>query len=94
MTNHQEEEMKSVLCKHCDVSYEATHENFYTCRGKLKLDICKDCKKERSRQNEKNRKPRKQRYRDRREYMREYQRKYRLKKQLVEQKALEGSKVN
>lgn len=82
MTTTQEEP-KAQLCKYCYVSYEATKENFYTCKGKLRLDICKECKKERSRQNEKNRKPR-----DRREYNKS---RY-LKKKLEKQKALEASK--
>ena len=83
------EQVKAVLCKHCDVSYPATKDNFYTSYGKLKLDICKECKKERSRQNEKNRKPR-----DRKEYTREYQRKYRLKKKLEKLEASKNSNDN
>ena len=80
------EQVKAVLCKHCDVSYPATKDNFYTSYGKLKLDICKECKKERSRQNEKNRK-----HKDRKEYMREYHRKYRLKKKLGKLEASKNS---
>ena len=83
------EQVKAVLCKHCDVSYPATKDNFYTSYGKLKLDICKECKKERSRQNEKNRMPR-----DRKEYTREYQRKYRLKKKLEKLESSKNSNDN
>ena len=79
-----EEQVKSVLCKHCNISYPATKDNFYTCKSKLKFDICKNCKKERSRLNEKNRKPR-----DRREYTKMYYARKKLQKQ-----ALEDSKDN
>ena len=68
--------MKAVYCKYCDVSYPATSINFYNCKGKLQLSICKECKKERSRENEKNRKPR---IRDRRAYSKAYYLKKKLK---------------
>ena len=84
-----EEQSKSSLCRHCNVSYPKTKEYFYTCKGKLQLHICKECKKERSRANEKNRKPR-----DRRDYKREYQRKYRLKKKLEKLEASKNSNDN
>jgi len=74
MTN----QTKAVYCKHCEVSYPATTDNFYTCKGKLQLYACKDCRKEISRENEKNRKPR---IRDRRAYMKEYNLKKKLEKQ-------------
>ncbi len=47
-----------VLCKHCNVSYTATKDNFYTSKGRLILNKCKECKRADSRRNEKNRKPR------------------------------------
>ena len=94
--NMTTEQVKVVLCKHCDLSYPATKDNFYTSYGKLKLDICKECKKERSRQNEKTRKPRdrKEYMRNRKKYMREYQRKYRLKKKLEKLEASKNSNEN
>jgi RNase P subunit RPR2 len=51
-------DIKKVLCKHCNVFYLATKDNFYTCRGKLILAKCKECKKEASKKYEKNRPPR------------------------------------
>ena len=71
-------QIKNVLCKHCDNEYSSTKDNFYTCNGKLKLDICKDCKKKRSKENEKNRKPK-----DRRESNKAYYLKTKLKKQAL-----------
>ena len=85
----QEEDAKDVLCKHCDVYYPATKQNFYTCKGKLKLHMCKECWKEKSREAEKNRKPRKPRIRsyiDRREYFKEYNLKRKLEKQALDSK--------
>ena len=79
MTNQQ---MKAVYCKHCEVSYPATTDNFYACKGKLQFYACKDCRKEISRENEKNRKPR-IRTRDRKEYYKAYNLKRKLKKQQV-----------
>ncbi len=78
---------KAILCKHCNISYPATKDHFYTCYGKLQLNICKECKKTKSRVSEKIRK-----HRDRKKYMREYHRKYRLKKKLEKEKELENSK--
>ena len=72
MTN----QTKASYCRHCDISYPSTADHFYTCKGKLKLDICKECKKERSRENEKNRKPR---IRDRKAYYKAYYLKKKLK---------------
>ena len=83
------EQVKAVLCKHCDVSYPATKDNFYTSYGKLQVSICKECKKEQSKENRKDKIPKK---RERKVYMREYQRSYRLKKKLEKQKPLKASK--
>lgn len=60
-------EVNKVLCKHCNIYYSATKDNFYTSKEKLILNKCKECKKSDSRRNEKNRKPR-----DRVEYNRAY----------------------
>ena len=49
------ETLKATRCKHCDVSYPTTKEYFYTSYGKLKLNMCKECKKAQSRKYEKNR---------------------------------------
>ena len=75
------EQMKDVLCKHCDVSYPATKEFFYTGYGKLRLSICKECQKERSKLHEKNRKPR-----DRREGYKAYNLKRKLAKEALKNK--------
>jgi hypothetical protein len=83
MTTTQEEDVKDVLCKHCDCYYPATKENFYTCKGKLKLHMCKECWKERSREAEKNRKPRIRAKRDRREYTKMYYARKKLEKQAL-----------
>ena len=82
------QQIKTVVCKHCDVSYPATSENFYKCRGRLDFSRCKECKKKYAREN---RKPdmRTNRKRDRKEYMRLY----RLKKKIEKEKELEDSKV-
>jgi hypothetical protein len=85
----QEEDVKDVLCKHCDCYYPATKENFYTYKEKLKLHMCKECWREKSRENRKNKIPEK---RERKVYMREYQRSYRLKKKLENEKKLNDSK--
>ena len=78
MTN----QMKASYCRHCDISYPSTTDHFYTCKGKLQLSICKECKKESSRENEKNRKPRiRIQTRDRKEYYKAYNLKRKLKKQ-------------
>lgn len=88
MTTTREEEPKAQICKHCEISYSATPDNFYKCRGRLDFSRCKECKKEYSRENRKL-KPdtRTNRKRDRSEYMRLY----RLKKKF--EKGLEDSKV-
>ena len=61
------QEIKDVLCKHCDVSQPATKEFFYTVYGKLRSSICKEFQKETNKLHEKNRKPR-----DRREELKAY----------------------
>jgi hypothetical protein len=71
-------QIKNVLCKHCNNEYSSTKEFFYTCNGKLKLDICKDCKKKRSKENEKNRKNK-----DRRKSYNAYNLKRKLAKQAL-----------
>ena len=43
-------ENEKALCKHCNESFLKTKEYFYTSYGKLKLDICKECKKEKNRE--------------------------------------------
>lgn len=86
MNTTQEEKVKDVLCKHCNISYSATKENFYIYKGKLQLSSCKECKKERSREDRKNKIPKK---RERKVYMREYHRSYRLKKKLEKEKEKE-----
>ena len=75
------QEIKDVLCKHCDVSYSATKEFFYTGYGKLRLSICKECQKEKSKLHEKNRKPR-----DRREELKAYNLKRKLAKEALKSK--------
>lgn len=74
---------KHVLCKHCGVMYPPTKDNFYTSYGKLKLDKCKGCKKQQSKEYEKDyiRPPRKN-TRDRTEYMKKYREKKRLEKKM------------
>jgi hypothetical protein len=62
-------ENEKALCKHCNEEFPKTKEYFYTSYGKLKLDICKECKKEKSRKN-KNTKPR-----NRTKYMKQYREK-------------------
>lgn len=89
MTTQQEDAHKEHLCKHCDCFYPATKQNFYTSKGKLQVSICKECKKERSRENRRNKIPEK---RERKVYMREYHRAYRLKKKLENEKKLNVSK--
>ena len=79
MTTKKLKDMK--LCKHCDTMYPATKDNFYTSNGKLKLSICRGCKKEFSKVNEKNRKPR-----DRKAYNKAYHIKLKLKKQELNSK--------
>jgi hypothetical protein len=69
------------LCKHCDTEYPPTKEFFYTDKGKLKLDICKGCKKKRNKTYEKNRKPK-----DRREEYNAYNLKRKLAKQALTSK--------
>jgi len=76
MTTLQVKQTK--LCKHCDTLYPATKDHFYTGKGKLKLSICKGCKKEKSKVNEKNRKPR-----DRKESYNAYNLKRKLAKQAL-----------
>jgi len=68
--------------------YPATKDNFYTSNGKLKLHVCKECKKKYLREN---RKPdmRINRKRDRKEY----QFNYKLKKKLEKEKELQNSKI-
>lgn len=81
MTN---QEIKKVLCKHCSVCYPPTKENFYTSNGKLKLDICKSCKKKKAKEYGKNRKPRPPK--DRKEEYRAYNLKRKLAKQALKAK--------
>ena len=70
------QEIKDVVCKHCGVSYPATKEFFYTSYERLKLSICKECKKKVSKLHEKNRKPRNR--------IEEY-RAYNLKRKLIKE---------
>ena len=82
-------EQEESKCTKCDKVYPKTKEYFYTSKGKLKLHMCKECWKEKSREAEKTRKPRKPRiraYRDRREYFKEYNIKRKLKKQALDSK--------
>jgi len=82
------QQIKSVLCKHCDTNYLPTNDNFYTSNGKLKIDICKGCKCKKSKIDEKNRKPRKPRvyvYKDRTEYYKDYYLKKKLNKQALKE---------
>lgn len=37
-------------CQKCEEVFPCTTEFFYTCKGKLKLNICKECKKIQSRE--------------------------------------------
>ncbi len=78
MTNQAiEQEIKKVLCKHCNNTFLATKENFYTYKGCFIFSKCKECKKELSKKNEKNRKPR-----NRTEYNKAYHLKNKEKKAL------------
>jgi flavoprotein len=72
-------EIKKVICQHCNKCYPATKDNFYTAKGKLKLNSCKGCKKN---QSQERRKTIPEKKRDRKEYMKLYQREYRLKKKI------------
>ncbi len=65
------QEMKDVLCKHCNILYAPIKEFFYNKNGKLAFDKCKECKKADSKYYEQFRKPRvkldrKQYFKDRR----------------------------
>ena len=42
------DEIKEILCKHCNTLYLNTANNYYTKKGKLALDICKSCKRDKS----------------------------------------------
>ena len=75
------QEVKDVLCKHCNITYPATKEFFYTVYGKLRLNICKECQKEQSKLHEKNRKPR-----DRKECYKAYNLKRKLAKEALKNK--------
>lgn len=75
----EQPKMKDVLCKHCDTEYPASKEFFYTANGKLKVDICKSCKKKMSKENAKNKKPGKPR--DKRAYNKAYYLKKKIEKQ-------------
>lgn len=77
------QEIKDVVCKHCGVSYPATKEFFYTSYERLKLSICKECKKKVSKLHEKNRKPRNR--------IEEY-RAYNLKRKLINEALKEALK--
>jgi len=66
------QEKTHSTCKHCDITYPATSENFYIKKGKLVRDICKSCKCEKSKIYESNRLPREQRVRNRQEYSKAY----------------------
>ena len=72
------QEMKDVLCKHCNICYPSTKEFFYTKYKKLVLDKCKECKKVTSKIYEKTRSPRIRT--DRRQYFKDRRLKIKLAK--------------
>jgi len=69
--------IKKVKCKICEKEFDATHDNFYTTRGRLTFGKCKKCK---VRQNvEVNKKNNNNRYKNNKEYYRNYMRVYNKK---------------
>lgn len=86
MTNKQKNDVTSKHCKHCDTTYPANNDNFYTENGKLKLSICKECKKKKSKVYHKKAKPTVSVYRDRKDYSKMYYNKKKLKKQELDGK--------
>jgi len=48
-------DFEHAYCKHCDTWKIATKEYFYSLHGKLKLNICKECKKTQSKKYQKTR---------------------------------------
>lgn len=67
-----EQETKKVLCKHCNNTFLATKENFYTKKGKLAIDICKQCKRDKVKMYIKNKPKKNYLQKDRTEYMKIY----------------------
>ena len=68
-------EQEEAKCNKCDEVFPCTTEFFYSCKGKLKTSICKECKKIQSREYAKSyipKKPRKYVKGSRNEYMKEY----------------------
>jgi len=84
MNTQQVKQMK--LCKHCDTTYPATNEHFYTEKGKLRLSICKECKKKKSKVHHQKARPTVYVYRDRKEYSKMYYTQKKLKKQELDSK--------
>ena len=78
------QEKTHAYCKHCETTYTATSENFYTKKGKLARDICKSCKREKAKIYEKNRPPRVSK--DKTEYMKAYYLKKKLEKEALKNK--------
>lgn len=87
------QEKTNAYCKHCETTYLATSENFYTKKGKLARDICKSCKCKKVKLHQKNN-PNKVykdirvgiNKRDRREYTKAYNLKKKLEKEALKEK--------
>lgn len=81
----KKEEIKKVLCKHCNNTFLATKENFYTKKSKLALDSCKKCKCEKIKIYQKTffPRPKRVRTRDRKEYNKAYYLKKKLEKEAL-----------
>lgn len=80
-TQLMKQELKDVLCKHCNIIYPPIKEFFYTKNSKLALDKCKECKKATSKIYEKTRSPRIKT--DRRQYFKDRRLKIKLAKVVI-----------
>lgn len=72
-------DIKQVLCKKCNELKDATTDNFYLKKGKLRLYACKECIKKVARDNYK---PYESRSEDFKQKKREGMRQYRMRKRL------------